>query len=257
MQKDDQTAFVAISDIPAALGLLSRLPVPVDFDAARARGPKAAWAYPVAGAALALIAAGIAQIALWFGLSAPLVAALALAVLIVTTGAMHEDGLADCADGLWGGWDAARRLEIMKDSHIGVYGVLALILGLLLRWQALTLVIGSGYLWPALIATAIISRAMMVPVMARLPHARTTGLSHSVGRPSVATARVAEGIAALAAIILFGWVGLAVLLAALLAATACALIAKAKINGQTGDVLGATQNVTEVAVLMTLATLVT
>lgn len=257
MQKDDQTAFVAISDIPAALGLLSRLPVPVDFDAARARGPKAAWAYPVAGAGLAVIAACLAQIALWSGLSAPLVAALSLAVLIVTTGAMHEDGLADCADGLWGGWDAARRLEIMKDSHIGVYGVLALILGLLLRWQALSVAIDAGHLWAALIATAMISRAMMVPVMARLPHARTTGLSHSVGRPPIATARVAECIAVLAAILLLGWNGLVVLLAAFLAATACALIAKAKINGQTGDILGATQNLTEISVLVTLATLLT
>ncbi|WP_296418935.1 adenosylcobinamide-GDP ribazoletransferase [Pseudooctadecabacter sp.] len=257
MQKDDQSAFVAITDVPAALGLLSRLPVPVDFDTARARGPKAAWAYPVAGAILACLAASVAQIALWSGLSAPLAAALALTMLIVTTGAMHEDGLADCADGLWGGWDAARRLDIMKDSHIGVYGVLALILGLLLRWQALTVVVGAGSLWAPLIATAMISRAVMVPVMARLPHARSTGLSYSVGRPSIATARLAETLAALAAIILLGWSGLAMILVALLTATACALIARSKINGQTGDVLGATQNLTEMTVLLALAALVT
>ncbi|SLN20722.1 adenosylcobinamide-GDP ribazoletransferase [Pseudooctadecabacter jejudonensis] len=255
MTKDDTTPLVTLTDIPAALGLLSRLPVPVDFEAATARGPRSAWAYPVAGLVLALIAALCAHIALSLGLPAPAAAGLALATLVMTTGAMHEDGLADSADGLWGGWTSERRLDIMKDSHTGAYGVIALILGLGLRWVALTAVIDAGALWAGLIATAMLSRAAMVPLMARLPHARSTGLSHSVGQPSITTARLAEALGVAACVILFGWWGLALVAVALVTATACAWIANAKIAGQTGDILGATQQMTEIMLLLAMATL--
>lgn len=254
--KDDTSAIITISDVPAALGLLSRLPVKVDIDSATQRGAKAAWAYPIAGLILALIAGAVGQIALWIGLPITLTAGLILATLVISTGAMHEDGLADAADGLWGGWDKARRLAIMKDSNIGAYGVIALVIGLGLRWQALVIVLDHGALWPALIIVAMLSRTMMVPLMARLPNARDTGLSHSVGRPSLTTSRIAEGIAILAALALFQLAGFWLIGIALVAVVACAAIAKSKISGQTGDVLGATQQVTEIALLLTLAVLV-
>jgi len=255
--KDDKGPLLVIADIPAALGLLSRLPVRIDFDAAQSRDPKAAWAYPVAGGLLALIAASLAQIALFAGLPNPIVAALALACMAITTGAMHEDGLADSADGLWGGWDKAQRLDIMKDSHIGTYGVIALILSLLLRWQALTVIIDAGALWPALIATAMISRAVMVPVMSMLPHARNAGLSHRVGQPPQSAALAAIAVATLATLMLLHGASLAVLVIAAFTAIACARIAQAKIGGQTGDILGATQQITDIAALTTLAALLT
>ena len=255
--KDDKGPLFAIADIPAALGLLSRLPVRVDFVAAQTRGPKAAWAYPVAGALLAIIAASLAQIALFAGLPSTLAAALALASVIITTGAMHEDGLADSADGLWGGWDAARRLAIMKDSHIGTYGVLALLLSLLLRWQALSVIIEAGALWPALIAAAMTSRAAMVPVMHMLRHARDTGLSRSVGQPPRSAALIAVAIAAIATLLMLHSASLVLIGIAVLTATACARIAHSKIGGQTGDILGATQQIIEIAVLISLTALLT
>ncbi|MCL4143386.1 UNVERIFIED_CONTAM: hypothetical protein GTU68_038383, partial [Idotea baltica] len=168
-------------------------------------------------------------------------AGLTLATLIITTGAMHEDGLADSADGLWGGWTPARRLEIMKDSNIGAYGVIALILSLGLRWQALTLLIVVDALAPALIVTAVVSRAAMVPVMTYLPNARTTGLSHTVGKPTSKTALIACGLAAIIALIFLGFGALWLYFAAVLTTVTCAAIARAKIKGQTGDILGATQ----------------
>ena len=125
MDKHDKSPIVSLGDITAALGLLSRLPVRVDTSRATARGAQAAWAYPIAGLILAALACAIAQIALMLGVPAPLTAGLALASLVIMTGAMHEDGLADSTDGLWGGWDKDRRLAIMKDSHIGAYGVIA------------------------------------------------------------------------------------------------------------------------------------
>ncbi len=254
-QNSDKTTPFALSDIAAALGLLSRLPISVDTERAKQRGALAAWAYPIAGLILALIAGIVTQCALWLGLPSTLAAGLTLATLITTTGAMHEDGLADSADGLWGGWDTDHRLKIMKDSFIGTYGVLALGLSLLLRWSALTLILENDMLWPALLAGTMLSRAVMVPMMAFLPHARTEGLSHSVGRPPVQTAYIALAIVAVATLILVQFWALWLVVTCALTALICATIAKSKIKGQTGDILGATQQLTEITALLTLAAL--
>ena len=129
--------LLAPGDIATATALLTRLPVPFTADRAAA----AAWAYPVTGLFVATLAAAVASLALAFGLPPALAAGLVLAIQVIVTGAMHEDGLADSADGLWGGWTRARRLEIMRDSRIGTYGVLALVLVTGLRWAALTAII--------------------------------------------------------------------------------------------------------------------
>lgn len=238
------------ADIFTALGLLSRLPVPY---CDTTRGAAAAWAMPVVGLVLGSIAALVISISYWLGLSANIASILALATLIITTGAMHEDGLADSADGLWGGWNPTTRLTIMKDSHIGTYGTLALILSLLLRWSALSLIIGSGHYWAGLITTAMISRASMTAIMHALPHARSGGLSHSVGQVNRMTMGLACGIALVTAVILVGLATLPVILACGLVTLACACIAQRKIGGQTGDILGATQQLSEIAALLTLA----
>lgn len=251
----ERDTLIKAADLAAALGLLTRLPVPVDATAAQARGAAAAWAYPLAGLLIGAITALAGVVALWLGLTPALAAGLMLAVGVVVTGGLHEDGLADTADGLWGGHDRARRLEIMRDSRIGTYGVLALGLSLILRWAALTALIGAGWLWvPALVA-AVLSRTAMVAVMAGLRHARGDGLAHAVGRPGMRTAQIAGGIGALVALTLTGWwvVPLALIVAAVAFGTA--LIAKAKIGGQTGDILGATQQLTEIATLLALVVL--
>ncbi|MGR3434543.1 MAG: adenosylcobinamide-GDP ribazoletransferase [Shimia sp.] len=239
-----------LHDVAAAIGLLTRLPVPVDAARAMARGGRAAWAYPLAGlvvgGAMALVAALAA------GLGPGLSAGIALTAGVVLTGALHEDGLADCADGFWGGHDRTRRLEIMRDSRIGAYGVLALVLGGLLRWQAMAACLAAGPVW--LLLAPVVSRAAMVPVMQTLPSVRRGGLSASVGRPGRTATWGALGVAVVV-VLAFGAVGLAVLATAALAAIACASIARAKIGGQTGDVLGATQQVTEIATLLCLAAL--
>jgi len=249
MSKSD-TPLVRIADIPAALGLLSRLPVNIGGG----RGAACAWAFPLTGLILGAIAAAIGGIAAAVGLSDGLTAGLALVALVVMTGAMHEDGLADSVDGLWGGWDKIRRLEIMKDSHIGAYGVIALVLSLILRWTALTALAQAGILTIGLIAVATLSRVPMVVVMAILPHARQDGLSASVGRVEIKTAMLAVTIAAAIALVLLGWSGVPAILITGLVGTAVALIALRKIGGQTGDILGATQQIAEIGALMALTT---
>ena len=253
-QKNDK-ALIDWQDLPAAIGLLTRLPVPVDMDRAQARGAAAAWAYPLAGLVVALAQIVVAALCLWLGLTPAIAAAVVLLTAIVITGAMHEDGLADCADGFWGGWDRDRRLEIMKDSRIGAYGVIALILWLILRWSCLSVLLAGPGWAGALVAVAMVSRAGMVALMAALPHARPGGLSRSVGRPTARTAGLAALLALVGSLASLGLgaLGFAVLMAG--AAGLCGLIARAKIGGQTGDVLGATQQVGEVVLLISLAAL--
>lgn len=242
-------------DLGAALMLLTRLPVPPGR--AADRGGRAAWAWPIVGLIVGAIAAGVAGAALALGLSSAIAAGLALGASILSTGALHEDGLADCADGFWGARDRDRRLEIMKDSRIGTYGMLALILAVGLRWLALTALLAAGQTWAALVVPAALSRGAMAGVMAVLPFARGGGVARHVGRPGRGTTAVALLIAGLLALGLAG-IGASVAIGAVgLTAFVVARIAMAKIGGQTGDVLGAVQQLTEIAALLGLVTVLT
>ncbi len=254
MDKDDTSRPIAF-DILAGLGLLTRLPVRIDGTRAAARGAQAAWAWPITGLVVGAAGALAGAVALGLGVAPPAAAALVLAAQMMLTGALHEDGLADTADGLWGGWDKARRLAIMKDSQIGTYGVLALLMVTLLRWTALAALMTTGTPWAALIAAGALSRAPMAVVMAALPNARGSGLGHSVGRPSAIVAGNAVVVAVILATLALGLpaLGLAALVA--VPTLALAMIARARIGGQTGDILGASQQLAEAAVLTALAAL--
>jgi adenosylcobinamide-GDP ribazoletransferase len=254
MRKND-TPVASPTDLAVALVLLTRLPVPALPQAYFKRQAHAVWAFPIAGVAIGICAAIVGSFALWLGLPIAICAGLILGVQIVISGAMHEDGLADCADGFWGGFDPTRRLEIMKDSAIGTYGVLALVLSIGLRWSALISVIPILGVTPV-IAIAALSRAPMGVVMSALPNARGTGLSSSVGTPPALSALFGCGVALIVSALMLGFAE-TILLALILTAAASgfALLAKLKVGGQTGDVLGATQQVCEVVALLTLASI--
>jgi adenosylcobinamide-GDP ribazoletransferase len=236
-------------DVATALALLTRFPIKADFD--RASG--ASWAYPIAGTVLGTLAALITAVGGWLGVNPALAAGVYLLATILMSGAMHEDGLADTADGFWGGWETARRLEIMKDSAIGAYGVIALILSMITRWAAVWLLIEGGWWFFPLIVIETLSRSAMPVLMHVLPNARQSGLSQSQGRPDMATAGLAVASAAVLSLLLIGLVTVPLLIVGGLAATGMLYLAKTKIGGQTGDVLGATQQITAIALLMVLA----
>jgi adenosylcobinamide-GDP ribazoletransferase len=242
----------SLTDLRAALGLLTRLPLP--YAAGSPRGGVAAWAWPVAGIIIGAMVGMVATFGLYLGQAPAVAAAIALAAQAMLTGAMHEDGLADTADGLWGGWDKARRLEIMKDSHIGSYGVLALILVTLARWSALSAVLAASSSFGAIIAVAALSRCAMAVQMAWLPNARGKGLSQMVGRPNAKVATLAVAIATVVCFGLTGWQAFGMISFVSAATLGLGLIARAKIGGQTGDVLGATQQLAETAALCALVT---
>lgn len=236
-------------DILSGFALLTRLPLPDH----RSTGAASAWAWPLVGAALGAAAAALASAALWLGVTPGVTAVLVLAFGAMLTGGLHEDGLSDTADGLFGGWTKARRLEIMKDSRVGSYGVLALVLVVLARWSALTALLVFGGHWAALVATGALSRAPMALIMALLPNARGEGLSHATGQPAPGIALAALGLGLAIAVALMGWTGVAMAAAALGAGAVLSASALRRIGGQTGDILGASQQLAEVACLAVLS----
>ena len=249
--RESDMRWLQLRDIAIALSLLSRWPLCLS-EAAYGRSAKAVWAYPVAGVLIALPVAGLAKLCLGLGLSPEIAALLALTCLTVSTGAIHEDGLADSADGLWGGHNPARRLEIMKDSQIGAFGVLALIFGLGLRWMALAVLFEADTVVAPILAAAALSRAAPTVLMLGLPQARKTGLSQSVGAPQAGHVGLAIILAVVLAIITLQSLPAVAFIATALATASCGMIAKYKINGQTGDILGASQQVAEITILLCL-----
>ena len=153
-------------------------------------GADAVWAYPVVGAAIGAIGGAV----YWFthSLSCPpaLAAICALLAMILATGALHEDGLADFADGLAGD-TKDRSLSIMRDHQIGTYGVIALLLSLAIRATAVTLIAEPHAVIAALIGAGAASRLSAVLIMTALPPARKDGLSASVGSPTAGLAGIA------------------------------------------------------------------
>jgi len=211
-------------------------------------------AWPVVG----LLVGAIAALALWGGAQLglhPLASAfLALIVAALITGALHEDGLADVADGFGGGETKAKKLAIMKDSYIGTYGVLALILGVGFKATSLGSFNGPGLAAGALIGAHVLSRSVMPLMMVTLQPVRKGGLGRGAGVPDRDDALIAAILGVLMAFLILG-LEPGLLAAALAAGGAIGVgwLAKRQIGGFTGDVLGAAQQVVEALVLAGMA----
>ena len=255
----------AAIDLARCLRFYSRLPVPAlpweadphalpDF---RSMAPLV----PLAGAVLGLAPALVLLLALHLGLGPFLAAALAIAAMTAATGAFHEDGLADAADGFGGGATAERRLAIMKDSLIGSFGGSALVLAFLLRIGSLSALaerLPPAAAAGAIVAAAAVSRTAGLMPLTLLPPARRDGASAAVGQPSrsglAGAAAMAAIVAALAAA-LNAWplpaLALMLVLPALVGLGLTRLSARL-IGGQTGDVAGAIQQLAEIAAMIGL-----
>jgi adenosylcobinamide-GDP ribazoletransferase len=246
-----------LRDFAAAIGFLTLLPVGrrwPDDGQLRSVG----W-YPWVGWLLG----GLVVAPLWAlrSLQGPLVGAKALMCAAVTVAAwalltrfLHWDGLADAADGLWGGHTAARRLEIMRDSRIGSFGAVAMLMAALLQVTAATLVIERGALW-VLVAAPVLARLAAALAAWELPSARNEGLGlTAMGSPGPYDIVVA----ATAAVALGAWVPLGVpatpfvvvLAGGLLAGLLVPRALGRPIGGMTGDLFGATVILVETVVLL-------
>jgi adenosylcobinamide-GDP ribazoletransferase len=238
-------------ELKACIVFCTRLPLLRATPIAGGAIAKAAWAFPLAGLVVGLIGALVYGLAHQAGLPPWPATAFAVAATMLVTSCLHEDGLADTADGFGGGTTREEKLDIMRDSHIGVYGVAALAISLLLRVGALaSLPSAHAVVW-ALIAAHAAARATMPALMLLLPPARSDGLSFDAGRPpgeAVAAAAVIGFLIVVFCLHLGHGLWALFLLAAIVALMAW--LATRQIGGQTGDVLGALEQASEIAVLL-------
>lgn len=250
MNKFDNNIFdLRLSDFLLALSLLTRIPINIDHDNVDERARKASWAYPLVGALVGSIAAMIAYILNFFGLPITICTIMALLTMIALTGGIHEDGLSDCADGLGGGTDKDSILKIMKDSRIGSFGTIALVLVILGRYGSMSELLKIDQLFWPLVAAGAISRVPMVGAMVYIKPARNDGLSVSVGSPPKFSFVIALIIGILSCVLVVGILSVLVLLGVGFITMIIFYIANEKISGQTGDVLGASQQFAELVAL--------
>jgi len=237
----------------AAVGFLTRIPVGAP-SAADWHLADAGWAFPLVGAGIGAVAGFVFVTAQVIGLGDWLPALLAILAGLMLTGAIHEDGLADAADGLLGAHDRDSKLAIMRDSQHGTYGVLAIVLSMGMRAAALAQIGEALHAGLALVAAHAASRAMLPAVMRALPAARGDGLGAAAGRPGAATAIAAAVIGAGIGLASLGPSRGALALAVAAAAVfAVAALARRQIGGYTGDVLGALQQIAETVLLLAAA----
>ena len=243
------------ADSLACLSFFSRLPISAPFGAFDLRTSSAAW--PLSGFVLAAVPAVLLWVALAANVPNSVAALLALAALAAITGALHEDGLADTADGLGGGRDRAAMLAIMRDSRIGTYGTLALLFSVAIRAAALAALAAFPFRAAlALVLAATLSRALALWHWHHHLPARSDGLAFAAGRPDWLAFAIGAGTGALAAILalaVFGLAGLLGLVMALFGTIFFAGLCRRTLGGHSGDTIGAAQQIAETLLLAGLS----
>ncbi|HSD37935.1 MAG TPA: adenosylcobinamide-GDP ribazoletransferase [Rhodocyclaceae bacterium] len=244
-----------------ALGYFTRIPVPAWVGWAPEELNRAARYFPLAGLIVALISA----VVLWLSmqvLPTSLAVLLSMALSLRLTGAFHEDGLADSADGLGGGWQREDVLRIMKDSRIGTYGAVVLGMALLTKFVALDALAARGWIvFVALLVAHPLSRLAALVVMLALPYVREDDSSRArpvaqgVGRTELLIG-VLCGLAPVVIALACGVLSMVRVAALLLVAAGVTLwwarVLRRRLGGYTGDALGATQQFVELACYLVL-----
>ncbi|MPR12054.1 adenosylcobinamide-GDP ribazoletransferase [Microvirga tunisiensis] len=253
-------------DLAHCVRFYSRLPVPALPWEQNAHAlpsfPRLVRVIPFAGLLIGLVPAAVLGCALLLDLGPWLAAILSVGAMVLATGALHEDGLADLADS-FGGSTREKRLEIMRDSRIGSFGASALFLALALRIGALATLasrVDGGAVTAVVLLVASLSRTAGLMPLVFLSPARRDGMSQAVGQPARETFWLAAGIAGGIAVVLGALAGLPPIGVALtlvlsgLSGVALTGFASRHLGGQTGDIAGAAQQVAEIAALIGLLT---
>lgn len=236
--------------IKLCIEFFTRIPITYNSNNSQKDLANAAIAFPIVGFLIGALIATIWLLA-YYVLPALPAAGIAIAFGLILTGALHEDGLSDCADGLGGNVSKKRALEIMRDSRIGTYGSAALILTIALRWTGLaSLDLWTGFI--GLILAHMLGRAAIVIPLTFSKYARSEGLANTVssGIDNNSFYFIIT-ITALMALALGLWQGLVAFAIAMLAATLTMLWLNKRIGGYTGDGLGAIEQVAEITALLT------
>jgi adenosylcobinamide-GDP ribazoletransferase len=259
-----QWAERLVADLKASLVFCTRLPLgghagpttQADAQPTWADGAvgRASWAFPLAGALVGAVGGLVYWLAYRLDLAPLPAAALALIATLALTGALHEDGLADTGDGFGGGKDRDHKLAIMRDSHIGAYGTCAMITSIILRWSAVAAIAQPRSVFFALLCTHAAARATLPAFMLSVPPARSDGLSVAAGRPSWECGAIAGLLGVIALALALGPTAAAIAVIVLIAAGfAMAWLSMRQIGGQTGDVIGALEQINECLILLVAA----
>src|SRR5882757_1671766 len=218
-----------LDDFKAATAFLTRLPMPHPQGPMPPNFVRAHRMFPVVGA---LIGAAVGLICLalrYLGVPDLAAAALALGASAILTGALHEDGLADVADGFGGGRDSAAKLEIMRDSRLGTYGALILLVSFVCKVSALT-ALPDATVVQSLIAAHALARGVLPVMSMSLAYARKDGLAANAGRPDLPTVGIAGAFALVIALLTLPWIeALCAGLVAVISATGMAWLAQRQI----------------------------
>jgi len=209
-------------------------------------GRAVGW-FPLVGVALGLALYGVNYSARLI-FPASISAALTLFAWVIFTRAFHLDGFMDTCDGLFGGWTPERRLEIMKDSRVGAFGVAGGVLALLTEYAALHSTLN---LFPALLLSTTLGRWVSPLVISAFPYAREDGLGIEMKRNvSLREVLIATLITAITAWFISGWLGFALMLGTALLGFLVALYAMRLLPGLTGDIYGTVTTLVEMSVLV-------
>jgi adenosylcobinamide-GDP ribazoletransferase len=251
-------AMRLLDDARICLIFFTRLPISWPEDLPRERITRAFQAAPIVGLATGLIGALVYALAFWaFGGSVHICATLAVAAQILSTGAFHEDGFADFFDGVGGGQTSEKRLEIMRDSRIGTFGSVALLLAVILK---IFLIAEIAQIWQAglaLIISGTLARVALVQFMAMVKPAAENGVSADVGQPTTfetTTATIIGAVVSGISVVLAFQLGfimpaIGAVAGAALGAIVIAAVSKKHLGGQTGDALGASAVAAELGAL--------
>jgi len=250
----DAAAKGLITDFTTSLAFCTRLPLVHSGFTEGAGIARASWAFPLVGAVVGAFGALVYWLADGLYLDPILSGILAVAATLLITGALHEDGLGDTADGFGASASRERKLDIMRDSEIGAYGTCALILSFMLRTGALVSLAEPRLVALALIAAHAGARGTLPVFMRLVPNARRDGLSAGAGTPPQSSALMAALLGLVTILLCFGF-GAALIAGVLLAAVMAlmAWLCIRQIGGQTGDVLGALEQVSEILILLVAA----
>ena len=230
-------------------------------------GPLAHWAFaqqkqpeasasgyfPVVGLLLGGIISGVGIVLLINRVPIAFIAILLALLMTILTGALHEDGTADCADGFFGAHDRERKIAIMHDSTLGSFGVIALVFSILFRFVALSEVLEFGLLWPTVILAMLLSRTAMVWMMGLMKLANNKGLAANFGQPKGSVIIAATFAALVTTVVLMQgkyWAIVVILTIPLGVTFVLALLTYRHIKGYNGDVLGLVQQMSEISLLM-------
>ncbi len=235
-----------MKSMAAAVAFCTRIPVPVAFGAEDV-GKAARW-FPLVGAILGAVSIGISWL-LMPHLPSIIVAVLILLAEAGLTGALHMDGLADTADGLGGGKTKEDKLRIMRDHAIGSYGATVLILTFALKITAISSLIVRSTCSPYLVLAPMLGRWNIVLLSCALPYARPNpAVSRHIGTRELIWAT------AIVLLLVCAWTRWGGLIAWALSAASAALFGlfcRKRIDGVTGDTLGASEEIGQCVVLLT------